>query len=146
MKKTIKVKELIKMWCNNETLPQKIIYGEDTYLLYNYGSLKDLYKLADNNYFLPINNIFYLDQYITIVEDILNGKEEEYLSSVIKPFRDKVMNITLNENFGRYFISICVYNEKYENIENINLPYFEPNSMYKNMVLDKEYTLEELCL
>ena len=43
-------------------------------------------------------------------------------------------------------MTICIYNEKYNEIEDINLPYFEAHTMYKNMEIDKEYTLKELGL
>lgn len=59
----------------------------------------------------------------TYIEDILNPKilneaERQYLSAVIRPFRDQVQSITK----------------------------FEDSTMYKGMELGKEYTLEELGL
>lgn len=71
---------------------------------------------------------------------ILNEKEKEYLSNVIKPFRDTVKRIVKVYDFGKEFISIDL--ERGE----IQLPYFEPDTMYKGMEIYKDYTLEELGL
>ena len=75
-------------------------------------------------------------------EPILDDKEKEYLSSVIKPFRDRVKYIAkwYYKMTGGYYIVIRLENE------NIYLPMFKENTMYKNMKIHKEYTLEELGL
>jgi hypothetical protein len=76
------------------------------------------------------------------VKDILDSKEREYLSNVIKPFRDRAINIKKFENYReKEYITIYIKND-FE----INLPNFEKNTMYKNMEIDKAYTLEELGL
>ena len=73
-------------------------------------------------------------------EEILDDIEKEYLSAVIKPFRNKVKYIKKNHsNIGEY-ITISVFSEF------INFPYFKKNTMYKNMEIDKQYSLEELGL
>lgn len=76
-------------------------------------------------------------------EDILTEKEKAYLSAVIKPFRNEVLDIekkpgsTFNE-----WISIVMKSN-----EIISLPFFKKSSgMYKGMELNKKYTLEELGL
>lgn len=78
------------------------------------------------------------------VKDILDSKEREYLSNVIKPFRDRAINIKKFKNYRdrqKEYITIYIKND-FE----INLPNFEKNTMYKNMEIDKAYTLEELGL
>lgn len=78
------------------------------------------------------------------VKDILNSREKEYLSNVIKPFRDSAINIKKFENYRdrqKEYITIYIKNDFA-----INLPNFEKNTMYKNMEIDKAYTLEELGL
>lgn len=85
----------------------------------------------------------------TLNEGILSDKEKEYLSAVIKPFRDKVKGIckyvdpysnTLEECEERIVIS-------FENICNdIALPNFMQGTMYTGMKAGKEYTLKELGL
>lgn len=74
-------------------------------------------------------------------EPILDDKEKEYLGNLIRPFRDKVMNIakiTVSEE--NEYISISLNNDI------ILLPNFKRNTLYKNMEANKEYTLEKLGL
>lgn len=78
------------------------------------------------------------------VKDILNSREKEYLSNVIKPFRDSAINIKKFENYRdrqKEYITIYIKNDFA-----INLPNFEKNTMYKNLEINKAYTLEELGL
>jgi hypothetical protein len=78
------------------------------------------------------------------VKDILNSREKEYLSNVIKPFRDSAINIKKFESYRdrqKEYITIYIKNDFA-----INLPNFEKNTMYKNMEINKAYTLEELGL
>ena len=84
-----------------------------------------------------------LTKYKTIYkreEPILDDKEKEYLSNFIKPFRNKVEHIVKDGNSTKEYIVINLKDES------IYLPYFKKDTMYKNMELDKEYTLEELGL
>ena len=81
------------------------------------------------------------------VKDILASKEKEYLSNVIKPFKHKVKGIRKGEIYdnedkqGKEYITIYIKNDF-----SINLPNFKKNTMYKNMEINKAYTLEELEL
>ena len=82
-------------------------------------------------------------QYKTIYkreEPILDDKEKEYLSAVIKPFRKKVECISKCTVFDDEYICISI------SFESIQLPCFHKGKMYKNMKLHKNYTLEELGL
>lgn len=89
----------------------------------------------------------FLDQEVEIdVPDILNKDEKEYLSSVIKPFRNRVSCIKKVEIHDKYFISIKVYSSfNLSQIECIDLPIFI-TGIYKGMEGGKCYTLEELGL
>lgn len=80
-------------------------------------------------------------------EPVLNEKEKEYLSAVIKPFRDRVVYI-LKVEAGEcnWIISIKIKRYDEDSNEYIDLPYFRENTMYKNMLINREYTLEELGL
>lgn len=76
-------------------------------------------------------------------KEILDKAEKEYLSAVIKPFRNRVLYIKKISAFshkGMGFLEISL------NGENCDLPYFEMDSMYKNMKTNREYTLKELGL
>ena len=76
-----------------------------------------------------------------IEQEILDEGEKEYLSSVIKPFRNKVAYIQkCGTSNGDEYIWIELEND------DVSLPYFKKNTMYKNMKEMKEYTLEELGL
>lgn len=79
-------------------------------------------------------------------EPILNKVEREYLSAVIKPYKNKVISIMKAKDGYeiRRFIIILI-NGNYGK-ETINLPWFKGNAMYKGMKDFKEYTLEELGL
>ena len=77
---------------------------------------------------------------------ILTDMEKEYLSNIIKPFRDSVITIAKCNCYGdcAYFIQIKVIQNNRS--EYINLPYFEKGRMYRGMKTNKEYTLEKLDL
>lgn len=82
-------------------------------------------------------------------ESILDKTEKEYLSNVIKPFKNKVayiMKDVLLLGSPKYvFIKICVKAD-IRTYEHINLPTFISDSMYKNMKLGYKYSLKELGL
>lgn len=74
-------------------------------------------------------------------EEILDDVERKYLSSVIKPFRNRVKSITKVGHYtGRAFIMINLNNDY------LSFPNFEEKAMYKGMETFRSYTLEELGL
>lgn len=79
-------------------------------------------------------------------EPLLDDAEKEYLSEVIKPFRDKVKFIKLPSYDCLNLIYTCI--RMYDNYGNeiVRLPNFKIGTMYKGMELDKNYTQEELGL
>lgn len=79
---------------------------------------------------------------IKLPKPILNEKEKEYLSSVIKPFRNRVSSISKHFNFGPLeYITISLDCDDFA-----ILPTFKEGTAYKGMKLCKKYTLEELEL
>ena len=79
------------------------------------------------------------------MSEILNEKEKEYLSTVIKPFRNGVLAITkYNYSNGDEYLQIEV--NQPNRFECIKLPYFEKGTMYKGMKLGFTYILKELGL
>ena len=82
---------------------------------------------------------------LEVEEPILDEEERKYLSSVIRPFRDRIKFIRKNCIYGQEYINV-VYNSKFKDDTNFCLPLFESGTMYKNMELNKEYILEELGL
>ena len=133
-----------------------------------------LYKIftiegfEDTNFKLTVNGLYYydnttftwekswlLDGILTgqrkIIKPILTEKEKEYLSAVIKPFKDKVAYIAKQQGFKYQGF---MYSEKlsvefiiiYIDDEKIILPSYEAGKMYKGMKLMEKYTVEDLGL
>lgn len=72
-------------------------------------------------------------------EEILDEAEKRYLRAVIRPFRDKVVKVTKDDYLLDYeFIKFTLKDDSFA------LPDFKKGTMYKNMKLNKKYTLEEL--
>ena len=78
-------------------------------------------------------------------EPVLDDAEKEYLSAVIKPFRNKVKNIVKISRIGQskeQYIRIVL-----GELDFMNFPNFNANTgMYKGMEPDRLYSLEELGL
>lgn len=111
------------------------LYDEDSWINH-----KELFSDEFLNQELEINT-----------PDILDRKEKEYLRNVIKPFRNRVKSIAKQNDTDSYeYISIGVsYPINKRNgcdTDYIWLPSFERGVMYKNMEVEKKYTLEELGL
>jgi hypothetical protein len=79
----------------------------------------------------------------TLIKDILTKQEKEYLSAVIRPFRDRVNYIKkkLGANYNYLMMSTKLDDD---NNEYSPMPSFKSRTMYAGMELEKEYTLEEL--
>ena len=75
---------------------------------------------------------------------ILTEKEKAYLSSVIKPFREKVESIKKFENY--YSAQEYIHIAMKKGTDYCSLPWFRKGTMYKGMEAYKLYTLEELGL
>lgn len=75
-------------------------------------------------------------------KEILDKVEKNYLTNVIKPFKKRFKGISKIESTmcpaEKEFLQIQLNNDE------IILPYFEKGTMYKEMELNKRYTLEEL--
>lgn len=80
--------------------------------------------------------------------NILGEKEKEYLSAVIKPFRDMILWIKKDgiEGYKEEWISIGYKSKNTNSFGVATLPNFKTGTIYKDMEADKEYTLEELGL
>lgn len=116
----------------------------------------DKYVLLDDGLFKIIGELTYwqveIENLLTgewdvvkLPKPILTEKEKEYLSAVIRPFRDNVISIRCNfaaDNCNYITIDVNQPNR----FQCIKLPYFEKGTMYKGMQVNREYTLEELGL
>lgn len=113
------------------------------------GDGKYIIDQEGNESTILIDGSFDADVWEEYKEDILDEKEKEYLSAVIKPFRDRITYIAKVEEDIHWFywimirVDIGFLNDYYD----FCLPPFEETSdMYKNMEVGKEYTLKELGL
>ena len=79
-------------------------------------------------------------------EPILDDKEREYLSEVIKPYKNKVIGIAKIKDIYDEKSYIRILINGIDEKEVITLPWFKENAMYKGMKASKKYTVEELGL
>lgn len=121
-----------------------------------------LYKINKNGLFRILGNEFKRDDEARLIlnlilnghytvkkksERILDDKEKEYLSNVIKPFRHKVYGIKKCECNDDHTQYIEVYYEDTDGIiYSLQFPRFDEGDMYKDMELGMRYTLGELGL
>lgn len=103
------------------------------------GYDKNLYELKTPIY---AKNLYELKTIYERKEEILDKEEKEYLSNMIRPFRDRIKFIVKYDNPDEEveFIYIGL------NTDCAHLPIFENGTMYKGMKVNKKYTLEELEL
>ena len=120
------------------------------YVLMEDGLFK---KVCDRTYIqYDIDNLITGEwEAIKLPKPILTEKEKEYLSAVIRPFRDRIIYIMKYcmevENNQDEYIEICVkYYAGKGCVDIVTLPSFESRVMYKGMGEYKKYTLEELGL
>ena len=106
-----------------------------------------LEKVEDKKHFKSLPRDFTgtidVEKGFIIKKEILDEAEKEYLHAVIKPFKKQVAFISLRKRLGdnRVYIYIEVKNN-----DCVILPLFEQGTMYKNMEIDRKYTLQELGL
>ena len=97
---------------------------------------------SDNCY--HIYNRYYTVHDLELVQEILTEEEKEYLSNIIKPFRNEISYIK------KIFNTITTQQQyifiRFKNNDLILFPDFKAGQYYKNMKLKRKYTLEELGL
>ena len=125
----------------------KVTYhGDDKYVFTKEG----FYRVRDDGFYLitsleiVLNLLMGRYEIIKIPKPVLTEKEKEYLSNVIKPFRDKVDSISKRSCDNGQYIAIEI--DEPPHGSEIFFPYFEQGTMYQGMTVGKYYTLEELDL
>lgn len=110
-----------------------------------YREINDLANLKDK--YDILGKIIKIEEpeYTTVHEskpDILDEAEKRYLSNVIRPFRKRIKSIFKCDVFlgKKQCIEIDLDDDT------LVLPNFEASTMYKGMMTEKKYTLEELGL
>ena len=130
------------------SLEKRIVTGRELRTGFNFNSIDNYTKNLkdkDGDVELDIIKVERPISYETVFErkeDILDEVEKRYLRDVIRPFRNKVESIALAERYGTQ----CVYVAIDLKGDCINLPDFKRGTMYKNMKVNKKYTLKELDL
>ena len=120
--------------------------GEIKYMVvYEPSGTKELFEKQYTKHVYPYELLVDFANWLEQEYDpkLLDEKEKEYLSAVIKPFRKDVECIEKS-----YFLSDLGHREYIriylQNYEILSLPSFEATTMYKGIELNKHYTLEEL--
>ena len=115
-------------------------FTED-YLMY-YNTEGDYWNKASFHTLCNLLNGKY--EVIKLPKSILTKQERNYLSSVVKPFREKILHISkLTGKNGEY---ICIDIRFDWEEDSILLPSFATGTLYKGMEIGMEYTLRELGL
>ena len=115
-------------------------FTED-YLMY-YNTEGDYWNKASFHTLCNLLNGKY--EVIKLPKSILTKQERNYLSSVVKPFREKILHISkLTGKNGEY---ICIDIRYDWEEDSILLPKFATGTLYKGMEIGMEYTLRELGL
>lgn len=113
--------------------------------MHGWSGIENELVLCNEKFFKKLPNDFTgtleVENGYIVEKEILDDVEKEYLSAVIKPFKDKVEYICKSDNWIGEYINIKIAKDS-----TIVLPYFDKNTMYEGMEVRKEYTLEELGL
>ena len=80
---------------------------------------------------------------LEVEKSILNDSERKYLSDVIKPFKNEIRDIMKISAAYKETEYIKIH---FEDDDEMSFKDFKKGTMYKNMKLDKKYTIEELGL
>lgn len=122
----------------------KIIYkdeGGNSYKVDIISNDEELEKIK----FLCINNdieivsLYHCCYEVEKINKILTESEKEYLSNIVKPFKEQVKYIKKVVEVKKSYVIIMLIND-----ERICLPWFETSKYYINMEPVYPYTLKEL--
>ncbi len=108
--------------------------------MYMYSLFSDGYTSANHILLGLLIGIYEIEK--PILDDI----EKEYLSGVIKPFRNKVVDIIKRGISIHEYIVIYYRDDIDIGMQYMCFPFFNKGTMYKGMEVGKKYTLEELGL
>ena len=136
-----KMKEVAKLLGVEMGVPFNIKDKNGVELMYSPFTFKDdgLYDKYNDNRCCHLLNCL-LNGACEIEQPILTKKEKTYLEGVLRPFKDRYISIQKRQHGDNIFITLYVDNDY------IPFPDFKKDEMYKGLVLNKRYTLEELGL
>lgn len=116
-----------------------------------FWSLSMLEKVEDKRHFKSLPRDFtgtinvekgFITEIVKEKKEILDKAEKKYLSAVIKPFKEKVTGI----NIRKFSACKCYLSIDMIGNNGFILPNFKQGTMYKNMEINRKYTLKELGL
>ena len=81
---------------------------------------------------------------LPVEEKILDEDEKRYLKNIVRPFRNSVTSIRKRQFDDKYEYIVIIHQETDGTERKIYFPNFKKDTMYKGMLLDKDYTLKEL--
>ena len=149
MKKTTILNLIFKLK-RGEKVPKVVFCESKEYVFTGIRYPFNYLEIGTNKTKIPMDKVLfmkYVDLNKTVYyqeENILDEVEKEYLSNVIKPFRNKVKRIVKATHPFGDFIRV-IYKEN-GTIQGMGFPKLTNENMYKGMELDQEYTLKELGL
>lgn len=118
---------------------------------YWWWSSSMLEKVEDKKHFKSLPRNFtgtmkiengFITEIVKEKKEILDKAEKEYLSNVIKPFKERVTGIAIIKlSANKCYLYIDIIGN-----DGFALPNFKHGTMYKNMQINRKYTLEELGL
>ena len=108
--------------------------------LMRHREFNDEWDFITNEVFLNLLSGKY--EVINITKNILTEQERHYLSSVVKPFREKILHISkLTGKNGEY---ICIDIRFDWEEDSILFPSFATGTLYKGMEIGMEYSVKDL--
>lgn len=142
--------EQIAKMLNVEIDEEFKIEGYDDNIRFKFTRSAFMQSCGDGWWFSSNSIMTVLEGYrklIKLPKPVLTDEEKEYLSNVIRPWKNKIKTITKYWGTGdcvNEFIQICYIQNGFNYY--MSLPQFERGSMYKGMGLERDYSLEELGL
>ena len=110
--------------------------------LMRYREFNDEWDFITNETFLNLLSGKF--EVVNITKNILTEQERHYLSSVIRPFREKILHISKLSGKNSEYICIDIRYDWEE--DSILLPRFATGTLYKGMEIGKEYSAKDLGL
>ena len=143
------IEQIAKM-LNVEINEEFKIEGYDDNIRFKFTKNAFMQSCGDGWWFSSCSIMTVLEGYrklIKLPKPVLTDEEKEYLSNMVKPWKNKIKTITKYWGTGNCvneFIQICYIQDGFNYY--MSLPQFERGSMYKGMELERDYSLEELDL
>ena len=132
----LKVGDILTYQISNENVVETTVEGWAGISIKEFENLHPSYKV------LKLER----PQTIYKFKEVLDAKEKEYLSAIIRPFKNRVKNIHKVELANDEYIRIEIPGFCDGIDDSVSLPCFKKRTMYKGMELGKKYTLKELGL